>query len=254
MQQAERELVSLRAQLEKMKARFTAPNERMRVKIEKEASRVGIERQCEYCGERFDEDCEGHLHGDHCKASGCTFCSTNDALKRFLAGKAFCSHECESKYIAETPYCRVCGCSEDDACDGGCYWVEDPEGLGDICSQCANKLPRKRRAIKVFRINEFEWWIGESLESCIRAAMGAYGLSREEVMDDPYELTPAQLKSHTFRDDLVPPLWLNRLIHRHRWIRRFWEQIPRTRSFAAQLRREIRKGGEFPRPFATTEY
>lgn len=27
--------------------------------------------------------------------------------------------------------CRVCGCTQDSACPGGCYWVED-----DLCSQC----------------------------------------------------------------------------------------------------------------------
>ncbi len=28
--------------------------------------------------------------------------------------------------------CRVCGCTDDNACLGGCYWVED-----DLCSECA---------------------------------------------------------------------------------------------------------------------
>lgn len=28
-------------------------------------------------------------------------------------------------------YCRVCGCSDFFACEGGCYWVE-----ADLCSQC----------------------------------------------------------------------------------------------------------------------
>ncbi|QAT44140.1 hypothetical protein EQM06_09660 [Aminipila luticellarii] len=28
--------------------------------------------------------------------------------------------------------CRVCGCTQDHACPGGCYWVED-----DLCSKCA---------------------------------------------------------------------------------------------------------------------
>lgn len=30
--------------------------------------------------------------------------------------------------------CRVCGCTDDKACPGGCYWVED-----DLCSQCHEK-------------------------------------------------------------------------------------------------------------------
>lgn len=30
-------------------------------------------------------------------------------------------------------HCRVCGCTEDHACAGGCYWVEE-----DLCSKCAD--------------------------------------------------------------------------------------------------------------------
>ncbi|OPY74738.1 MAG: hypothetical protein A4E64_02160 [Syntrophorhabdus sp. PtaU1.Bin058] len=30
------------------------------------------------------------------------------------------------------PICRKCGCSNNNACPGGCFWVED-----DLCSQCA---------------------------------------------------------------------------------------------------------------------
>jgi len=32
--------------------------------------------------------------------------------------------------------CRGCGCTESRACPGGCYWVEDPKHLGDLCSAC----------------------------------------------------------------------------------------------------------------------
>ncbi len=28
--------------------------------------------------------------------------------------------------------CRICGCTDDNACEGGCYWVEE-----DLCSACA---------------------------------------------------------------------------------------------------------------------
>lgn len=34
-------------------------------------------------------------------------------------------------YLYE-PACRVCGCTDLHACEGGCYWVEP-----DLCSQCA---------------------------------------------------------------------------------------------------------------------
>lgn len=38
--------------------------------------------------------------------------------------------------------CRICGCTEDHACPGGCSWVEE-----DLCSACAKpkKMKAKRR-------------------------------------------------------------------------------------------------------------
>lgn len=30
--------------------------------------------------------------------------------------------------------CRICGCTDDRACPGGCYWVEE-----DLCSKCAEE-------------------------------------------------------------------------------------------------------------------
>lgn len=42
--------------------------------------------------------------------------------------------------------CRGCGCTDDEACDGGCEWVEP-----DLCSSCAGEQPKgraKRKAKK----------------------------------------------------------------------------------------------------------
>jgi hypothetical protein len=38
--------------------------------------------------------------------------------------------------------CRICGCTDDDPCPEGCYWVED-----DLCSACAmaEELARSAR-------------------------------------------------------------------------------------------------------------
>lgn len=38
--------------------------------------------------------------------------------------------------------CRVCGCTWDNACEGGCYWVEY-----DLCSKCdcSNKEDKNGR-------------------------------------------------------------------------------------------------------------
>jgi len=35
--------------------------------------------------------------------------------------------------------CRVCGCTDDDACEDGCSWVED-----DLCSSCEYKEMKTR--------------------------------------------------------------------------------------------------------------
>jgi hypothetical protein len=38
----------------------------------------------------------------------------------------------------EEPACRVCGCTWLNACEGGCYWVED-----NLCSRCADPEPNQ---------------------------------------------------------------------------------------------------------------
>jgi ParB family transcriptional regulator, chromosome partitioning protein len=53
------------------------------------------------------------------------------------AGDAF-----EDNDDFEVAECRVCGCTEDDACEGGCHWVPDPELLGDLCSHCLEEEQR----------------------------------------------------------------------------------------------------------------
>jgi hypothetical protein len=44
-------------------------------------------------------------------------------------------------------YCRVCGCTDDDACEEGCWWVEF-----DLCSACADAQKKadggRRKAAK----------------------------------------------------------------------------------------------------------
>ena len=40
----------------------------------------------------------------------------------------------------DVPRCRVCGCTDERPCPGGCSWVEDPEGgeRWQLCSACAD--------------------------------------------------------------------------------------------------------------------
>lgn len=39
----------------------------------------------------------------------------------------------------EAAACRVCGCTEDDPCEGGCSWLPDP-GMGELCSACLDRV------------------------------------------------------------------------------------------------------------------
>lgn len=46
-----------------------------------------------------------------------------------------CPHEDTDKCeMCEKRVCRVCGCTWNNACPGGCYWVEK-----DLCSSCVEK-------------------------------------------------------------------------------------------------------------------
>lgn len=36
--------------------------------------------------------------------------------------------------------CRGCACDDWHACPGGCAWVEDPLGQGDLCSSCLIRI------------------------------------------------------------------------------------------------------------------
>jgi hypothetical protein len=67
----------------------------------------------------------------------------NDADRRYLkppaAGEGD-DYDYEEVEAAAERSCRVCFCTDDEACEGGCRWVRDPEGLGDLCSACLPKV------------------------------------------------------------------------------------------------------------------
>lgn len=46
----------------------------------------------------------------------------------------------EKQLDLDEPACRVCGCTENAACPGGCWWVPDPELAGELCSACVEDL------------------------------------------------------------------------------------------------------------------
>lgn len=62
------------------------------------------------------------------------FTQATDSLETVVEGQKELIEDCLSNpEVYEEAKCRVCGCTDDQACVGGCYWVEP-----DLCSQCAN--------------------------------------------------------------------------------------------------------------------
>lgn len=90
--------------------------------------------------------------------------------------------------------------------------------------------------MKIFQINDCDWWIGDSLDSCIADYLG-YTDDSSSVSHDAHELSDAELDSLVFTDcdEDERPTGIKR-------------------SFREQLAIEIEAGGKFPRMFASTEF
>ncbi len=48
----------------------------------------------------------------------------------------------------DEPFCRVCGCTENKACPGGCWWVEEY-----LCSSCKNKSLKKATRTEILNLH-----------------------------------------------------------------------------------------------------
>jgi hypothetical protein len=46
------------------------------------------------------------------------------------------------------PACRVCGCTEHNACEDGCSWVKVEDGSPPLCSACDGKPGDLAEAVK----------------------------------------------------------------------------------------------------------
>lgn len=89
--------------------------------------------------------------------------------------------------------------------------------------------------MKIYRMNDCDWWVGESLDACKADYIEECG--DPESVEDARELTDEELDRLKFTDtdeDEVP--------------------IGEKRSFREQLAREVAQGGTFPRMFASTEF
>lgn len=86
--------------------------------------------------------------------------------------------------------------------------------------------------IRIYALDDTDWWAGESLQACIAEARAQCGAgSYCDAEEEGYELTDEQMQRFVFHDD-----------------------DDEARSFAAQLERELAEGGTFPRLFASTDF
>ena len=93
-----------------------------------------------------------------------------------------------------------------------------------------------RPTMRVYRMDDMEWWVGESLAACVAEGRRQCGGDCYPDDGDQYELTDEQLQRLVFIDEsdgAEPPV---------------------KRTFAEQLAREIAEGGEFPRAFAAEDW
>ena len=90
-------------------------------------------------------------------------------------------------------------------------------------------------ALKIFQMNDCDWWIGESLEACVKDYQGNID-DDPEYTQDARELTDQELDSLMFydADENERPSGVKR-------------------TFREQLALEVKCGGEFPRMFASSE-
>ena len=80
------------------------------------------------------EYCENCTHSvDYGESVLFIKCERNKKRKRHVEKQ----HTCKHFELRDEPKCRICGCTQNNACEGGCYWVEE-----DLCSKCAMKKVR----------------------------------------------------------------------------------------------------------------
>ncbi len=55
--------------------------------------------------------------------------------------------------------------------------------------------------MKLFRINGNDWWMAPTMEEAIAAAMESYGMSRDDVTEEPAQVSDKELCELVFVDD-----------------------------------------------------
>jgi len=92
--------------------------------------------------------------------------------------------------------------------------------------------------IKVFRLNDYEWWAGETLEEVKKNYTEITGVDGEEAFDEPIEvMSEKALKSTKYHTDTKDKDGKKIVI-----------------TFAEELEKQIKSKQKFPCFFATTEF
>lgn len=70
-------------------------------------------------------------------------CKKSELIRVFLESGVDLAGKVPDEILVKEQKCRVCGCTDDHACPGGCYWVKE-----DLCSSCAIKVKGKKKKSK----------------------------------------------------------------------------------------------------------
>lgn len=98
--------------------------------------------------------------------------------------------------------------------------------------QYLRELLRPTPRIKVFRMDDLEWWAGESLAACVAEGRAQCGPDcYPDDSSEQYELGPEAMRRLTFV-----------------------EEDGTRRTFAAELKRLVAAGTKFPCSFAAEDY
>lgn len=91
--------------------------------------------KCIKCRKQINTKTDFHFHCESCNGvTVCADCGIDlDCACPECGGMM--KDENEDEPLFDVVRCRECGCTWDNACPGGCYWVEE-----DLCSRCAAKI------------------------------------------------------------------------------------------------------------------
>ncbi|GGS84594.1 hypothetical protein GCM10010156_49030 [Planobispora rosea] len=100
--------------------------------------------------------------------------------------------DAEAGHEEDEPVCRICGCSENRACEGGCAWVPNPLGV-DVCSACTYAITATVMAEEDLIILERPTELGitaDDGEDLLALTLGKIRFSLPETVD----LTPDEAR------------------------------------------------------------